>query len=273
MYLLVSFFFPTKKPLTMEVPYHQEMHAPESSMLMVHLDRALKNERAQAMDRIQRSALELSRAQAVIAAATQRAEHAESRATAAEQNAAGANVRAQSAEARARKAEQDLEVAKTDWAKDRQDLLAKSTEPPLLTIQRLTRTFQDHHFADQIAITELVNAVDGLAIAVRRHQQPQFQTQPQFVAPQQPPFLGGLPQQQQQGYPHPRIDPTTTYPTTTTVGSTTMGPQQDHQPQQHQQQQQRDSTADVHDEMDKLLRKYQHAKEKLKALERMYPDN
>ena len=45
---------------------------PESSLLLVHLDRAIKCERAQAMDRIQRSHMELQRIEALLHAEAER---------------------------------------------------------------------------------------------------------------------------------------------------------------------------------------------------------
>lgn len=227
--------------------------SPESSVLLVHLDRALKNERVQCVERVQRLSLELSRAQAVIGAATQRAEHAESRASVAEQNASAASLRAHAAEARAQKAERDLESAKSDWARDRQDILARTDVAPLDIIRRLTREL----VPDQ-QTAEVARAADLLARSLNagRHTKIDDALATPFQAATPPTFSQQRPAPaQDQSSQRRRTD------------------QEDPPGGQRPGGRVRDAMSETHDEMDKLLRKYQHAKEKLKALERMYPDS
>ncbi|KAJ1458432.1 hypothetical protein M885DRAFT_614291 [Pelagophyceae sp. CCMP2097] len=104
----------------------------ESALLLVHLDRALKTEKAQAADLIERMRLDVQRQRALADAATHRLGAAEARASraaegeldadaarrGAEQRLAATDAALRAAETRARAAEAQVETMRSDARRD-----------------------------------------------------------------------------------------------------------------------------------------------------------
>lgn len=222
---------------------------PESSALLDQLDRAIRSERAQAMERIERTSQDVDRARAVIGAATKRAEEAECRAAAAEQSAAAMSMRAHSAEARALAIENELATARAEWARERQELTANAVSKTDLaaTVAQVVRRLE---LDDPPVSADLVNAAQRLLTLTQSRR-----------AQQQDPRMSRA---------H------------STTSSSRRGLPLDNAIQHHPQPMMASSSrpssepseavpANTGDEMERLLLKYQQAKEKLKALEQMYP--
>lgn len=216
---------------------------PESSALLDQLDRAIRSERAQALERIERTTQDVDRARAVIGAATKRAEEAECRASAAEQSAAAMSMRAHSAEARALAVENELATARAEWARERQELAANTVSKTDLasTVAQVVRRLEH----DDLPVSaDLVNAAQRLLTLTqsrRAQQEPRLSRAHSTTGSRRSLSVGVQPQTMTTSPSRPSSEPSEAPP------------------------------ASTGDEMERLLFKYQQAKEKLKALEQMYP--
>ena len=217
---------------------------PESSLLLVHLDRAIKCERAQAMDRIQRSHMELQRIEALLHAEAERVASARASQRVHEEKAATAAARAAAAERRADDAERALKAERKAWARERQDLVAAANaprdEPPAELLAKATAEAERARPPD--------DDLEDLARAARAYVQLLESMQRAAAPPAPSPRV-----------PSPRLpSPRTARAEPAPVAAASPRPELPGDPPK--------------DEMEKLLLKYEQAKEKLQALELMYPN-
>lgn len=221
-----------------------DLSTPESSLLLVHLDRAIKCERAQAMDRLQRSGQELGRVQALLHAETQRVASARAATRVSEEKVAAVTSRATTAERRAEQLELALNKERKTWHRERTELVARANapreEPPATLLDRL---FVETEKRPEAAPEEVAEWLDRARAYVATLESVQRANAP---SPREP-----SPRK-----PSPRVASPRDYgEAPAPVRNAAIGGERER----------------PRDEMEKLLMKYEMAKEKLQALEMMYP--
>lgn len=215
-----------------------ELAAPESSLLLVHLDRAIKGERAQALDEVRRSRLEQARAVAMLDAETARSSAARADANAADQRCANAETDAEALRSQLADAERRHRAARDAWALKETKLSAAAAaardEPPATLLDRL---FDAVARRPQAEAEEL----EAWASRARQFQRAVEERIRSMGATPRPPTAAEPATPAKQAEPASLRD---TYPAEHPAPS---------------------------DEMEKLLLQYTRAKEKLSTLERLYP--
>ena len=131
---------PAAPPYATPAPAAFELAAPESSLLLVHLDRAIKGERAKFLDEVRCARLEQARATALHEAEAARGAAARADAKAADQRREKAEADAEALRAQLGDAEARHRAARDAWALKEKKLRAAAAprdEPPATILDRL----------------------------------------------------------------------------------------------------------------------------------------
>ena len=222
---------------TTPAPAAFELAAPESSLLLVHLDRAIKGERAQALDEVRRARLVQERATALHEAEAARGAAARADAKAADQRREKAEADAEALRAQLADAEARHRAARDAWALKEKKLRAAAAprdEPPATILDRLVDAVARRPDAE-------AEELEAWASRARQFQRAVEERIRDTGATPRPPTAAEPPTPAKTAEPSSLQD-------TYAAGQTIPG-----------------------DEMEKLLLQYTRAKEKLSTLERLYP--
>ena len=228
---------PAAPPYATPAPAAFELAAPESSLLLVHLDRAIKGERAQALDEVRRARLEQARATALLEAEAARGAAARADAKAADQRREKAEADAEALRAQLADAEARHRAARDAWALKEKKLRAAAAprdEPPATILDRLVDAVARRPDAE-------AEELEAWASRARQFQRAVEERIRDTGATPRPPTAAEPPTPAKTAEPSSLQD-------TYAAGQTIPG-----------------------DEMEKLLLQYTRAKEKLSTLERLYP--
>lgn len=226
------------------------LSTPESSLLLVHLDRAIKCERASALDRIQRDRLELQRAQALLQAETQRVASARAASRVSDERVEVSAARAAAAERRADAAESALKGERKAWLRERAELVARAeaeasrSVPPATLLDRL---FEETERRPSPPEDELRAWADRARAYVQLLESVQ-----RAIAPSPRPVASP----RASAAPSPRVSAATRILPAAAPSEPVYA-----------------APVSTGDEMERLLLKYEVAKAKLQALENVYPNS